>query len=521
MTTKKTSVRAAVRDAQREDKLARVAGGSPLFSGVTNDSFVNFAHKLGMGADNALSTGTYGFNPITRNRILLEWIHRGSWLGGVAVDVIADDMTRKGIEITSEMEPDDMQTIEHAAVNLGIWEQTNETIKWARLYGGSVAVMLVDGQDLRTPLNLETVGPGQFKGLLSLDRWMLDPSLGDLVTEYGPHLGLPKFYTVQQNAPALRGQAIHHSRLAFRMVGVQLPYQQRLTENLWGISVLERLYDRMVSFDSATMGAAQLTFKAYLRTMKIEGFREIVSAGGAALNGLLSYTEMMRRFQGQEGITLIDGKDEFEVQQQGANSFVGDTLLNLGQQISGALQIPLVRLFGQSPAGLNSTGESDLRMYYDGIQQRQETEMRVGIVTTYKLLAQSEGIVLPDDFSIEFNSLWDLDDAEKATVAKSTGEAIGKAMDDGLIGRQTGLKELRQSSRRTGIFTNITQEMIEAADDEVLPPLAETMMEQEHDLKMAKATGKGQDLPGDANDKSGSKRKAKPVANGARRRVNV
>ena len=271
----KQSIKAAVRDAKAEDKRTRTPTVStPTLGAPSADSFVNFAQKLGVGADNALSTGTYGYNPISRNRILLEWIHRGSWLGGVAVDLVADDMTRQGIEFKSEMDPSDENELSSLATGIGLWDSINETVKWGRLYGGSIAVMLIDGQDLRTPLRLETVGKDQFKGLCVLDRWMVEPSLEDLCTDYGPHLGLPNYYRVQTNAPALRGQAVHHSRVAIRMIGIQVPYQQRLTENLWGISVLERLYDRMIAFDSASTGAAQLVYKSYLRTLSIEGMRD-------------------------------------------------------------------------------------------------------------------------------------------------------------------------------------------------------------------------------------------------------
>lgn len=469
----KFSAKAAVQNALREDRKARQTPA--LLGAATADSFVNFAAKLGIGADNLMSQGTYGYNPITRNRLLLEWIHRGSWLGGVAVDLVADDMTRAGIDFKCEMSPEDTGVLERVAQSQGIWETINAVIKWGRLYGGSLGVLLVDGQDLRTPLRMDTVGPGQFKGLIALDRWMVEPSLEDLVTDFGPHLGLPKYYRVTAAAPALKGQAIHYSRVAFRMVGVQLPYQQQLTENMWGISVLERLYDRMVAFDSASTGVAQLIFKSFLRTLSIEGLREIVAAGGAPMEGLMNFVEVMRRYQSIEGITLIDSTDKFEVQGTQAFSGLGDALNQVGQQLSGALQIPLVRLFGQSPAGLNSTGESDLRTFYDHIRQQQRRHLLDGVTKTYKLLAQSSVVQLPPDFGVDFRSLWDLDDVQKADVAGKVGDAVEKAVDGGLIGRQTALKELRQSSRITGVFTNITQETINAADDEVQPPEPEGM----------------------------------------------
>src|ERR1700694_3881990 len=66
----------------------------------TSDSFQNFAAKVGIGTDNQSSASTYGFNPISRNRGLLEWMYRGSWICGKVVDCPADDMTRAGIEMS-------------------------------------------------------------------------------------------------------------------------------------------------------------------------------------------------------------------------------------------------------------------------------------------------------------------------------------------------------------------------------------------------------------------------------------
>jgi hypothetical protein len=79
----------------------------------------------------------------------------------------------------------------------------------------------------------------------------------------------------------------------------------------------------------------------------------------------------MRRFQSQETVTLIDADDEMQIEDTGAMTGLADLLVQLGQQLSGALQTPLVRMFGQSPVGMNSTGESDLRTYYDGIKKDQ------------------------------------------------------------------------------------------------------------------------------------------------------
>ncbi|MCX2699244.1 DUF1073 domain-containing protein [Ochrobactrum chromiisoli] len=431
------------------------------------DSFANFQARLGVSTANLSAGSTYTFNPISRNRVLLENMYRGSWLVGQAVDIVAEDMTRSGISIETTLPPDDTAAINGGMERLCIWQALNDTIKWSRLYGGCIAVVMIDGQNISTPLKIDTVAKDQFKGLMVLDRWLVTPSLDELITDFGPDYGYPKYYTVVADAPGLRAQKIHYSR-CIRLDGVTLPYWQRISENGWGMSVVERLYDRLVAFDSTTQGAAQLVHKAHLRTYSVDGLRDIIGAGGPAYEGLLKQIEMIRLFQSIEGMTLMDMKDKFEAH---SYSFSGlsDVMLQFGQQLSGALQIPLVRLFGQSPAGLNSTGDADIRTYYDMIQSQQESRLRRGIGMVLDLLCRSElGSEPPKGLNYTFTPLWQMTPVEKATVGQVVATAVTQAVDSGIITEQVGLKELRQSSHATGMFSNITDEDINNADTD--PP---------------------------------------------------
>lgn len=436
----------------------------------THDSFQNFMARVGVGTDNLSTYASYGFNPISRNRTLLEWMYRGSWLVGAAVDCVADDMTRAGIEITSSLKPGDIDKLHAAMTRLQVWQRITSTIKWSRLFGGAISVLLIDGQDPSTPLQIDRIARGAFKGILVLDRWMVQPqfSRDGIVTELGPDLGLPKFYEVIAAAPALPQMRIHYSRV-LRFEGYELPYFQKLSENLWGMSVIERLYDRLTAFDSGTQGAAQLLYKAHLRVMSVEGLREIIGTGGKAMEALLQNIQMIRQIQSNESITLIDSNDKFETHQYSFGG-VSDTLLQLGQQISGALQIPLVRLFGQSPAGLNSTGESDLRTYYDGVAKEQEAKERVPVETLIKVTAKSEGIELPPDTTFAFKPLWQLTDEQKANIAKTDTERVLSVREAGLVSDKTALSELKSETRTTGKWNTITDEVIANADDKVPDP---------------------------------------------------
>jgi uncharacterized protein len=434
--------------------------------GRAGDSFQNFEARLGYGTGNQTDGSTYNVNYTSRIRYELDAMYRSSWICGKAVDCVAEDMTKRGIELNSTIEPGNSDELMRLWKELRIWDALCDTIKWARLYGGAIAVLLIDGQSLSTPLRIDTVAKGKFKGLLVLDRWQVTPTLTQLVTDMGPDMGLPMYYDVIGDSMGLKRAHIHYSRV-IRIVGQDLPYWQRITEQLWGQSVIERLFDRLLAFDSTTQGAAQLVYKAHLRTYKVENLRDIIAMGGPALEGLVKQMDFVRRTQSNEGLTLMDTKDEFEAI---AYTFGGldSVLLQFSQQLSGALGIPLTKLFGQSPAGLNSTGESDVRNYYDNCNQEQERRLRVGVGVLLQITHLSKfgrSIDVGSDFT--FRPLWQLTDLEKGTLAATITGAVVSAVQGGVTGQQTGLKELKQSSHITGVWSNISDASITAASDTV------------------------------------------------------
>jgi uncharacterized protein len=447
------------------------------------DGFDNFVSRLGLNNDNALSHGTYVFNYITRNRILLEAAYRGSWIVGRIIDNPAEDMTRAGIDITTVKGEGDIKKIKNAMSRLQIWHSLCLLSKWGDLYGGAIGVVQIKGQRLDTPLDLDRVGKDQFQGIIVYDRWQLNPQLVDVI-DSGPEVGLPAYYDITNNPtsvdptdkPADGIERVHHSR-CIRFVGYDLPYFQAITEMMWGESVLERLFDRLISFDNATMSAASLVDRANLRTVGIDGLREIIAAGGQAYEGLIQMFELMRELQVNEGLTLLDKNDNFQATPY-TFSGLAEMLLQFAQQLSGASGQPLMRLFAQSPSGLNATGDNDMRMYYDNIHARQENKFRNGMEIILKCLWRSTfGKAAPDDLEFDFTPLWQQTPTDKANNAKTNTDTIMAAAE--LTGSACALKELRDSSGDTGLFSNITDKQIaEAEEQDENPPVPDLPVDE-------------------------------------------
>ncbi len=487
------------------------------------DGFANFVAKLGVSPlgenpkQNMLSAGFYEFNLITRNRIQLEAAYRGSWIVGRVVDSVANDMVRAGINITTNDDPENVELAQQALHRLKVWSSTRSTIRWGRLYGGSLGVMQIEGQSLESPLDPESIGKDQFKGLVVYDRWQVYPALDKLINS-GPDIGLPEFYDIvlgaNLNDPSLEpgGQEtnepnqrvrVHHTR-CLRMIGLELPFWQAITEMMWGESVCERMWDRLIEFDTATASVGNLVNRAYLRMVGVDGLREIIAAGGKGQENLVRAFEMMSELQKNEGITLLDKNDEYKAD---TYTFAGlsDVMLQFAQQVSGSAEIPLIILFNQTPTGLNSTGETDIRIYYDSIKAKQEEQLRNFFTTLLKVIWRSlTGHAAPDDLAFTFNPLWQMSAVDRATVSKTTTDTIIEAHEAGLLSASAAMKELKQASDETGLFTHISDEDIQEAENES-PPEPESIVS----TSGAGTPGEGPTSPLDKLKQSQNKSKKK------------
>lgn len=438
----------------------------------TADGYNNFTAKLGGNTANIQTGGSYQPGYISRNRVQLEFAYRSSFLVGAGVDAMADDMTRKGINISSKLKPGQKGKFETFWDDIAVWDEVNNTLKWSRLYGGALLVVLIEGQDMSTPLNLDRIKEGQFRGLMVFDRWMVNPSYYDLITDYGPDFGKPKFYKVVTNQQGIPPWKIHHSRLV-RMEGDSLPFQQAQTENGWGMSVVERIFERIQAFDTATVGTTQLIHKAHLRTYSIDGLRKILATGGDMEAGLMKHMDMIREFQTIEGMTIMDKGDEFQTH---SYSFAGiaDVILRFAEQVSGATGIPLVRLFGQSPSGF-STGDGDLENYYSRVNSLQERRLRRPTRWLLDISWRSLfGEPLPEDFTFDFNKLWEMSDTDRATMASNVTTALATAVRDIGMSPAAALSDLRNMADVIGIGGSITDKDIEDAKSQWEEPESET-----------------------------------------------
>lgn len=429
------------------------------------DAYSNPAANLGVGANNLVQTAGYVMQRFTWDYYTLNILFRDNWIAKAIIEKPANEMIKNGFEIHSELDPDKVTKI------MQVWTQTKsrdrflECLNWSRLYGGCLLIPMIENQeDMSKPLDYDTIMPDSYKGCFTVDRWCgVSPSL-EVVTDISdPEFGQPEYYIVT-SAPMNKAIKIHHSRV-IKMIGRKLPYWEEIAESYWGASELEHVYTELKKRDDTSANISFLIFLANIRVFSMEGLGQAITLGDQdALNKVYQAMQSMNRLMCNTGTFAIDKDDSFTTQQY---SFTGinDVYESFMLDISGAAEIPVDKLFGRSPTGFNN-GEETLQNYYDTIQEKQETYVRGPLEKLIRIITMSALGKIPDDLEIVFNPVRRPSNMEKADLAQKMAQPIYDGFQAGIYGKGTVLRELKQQTPVTNLFSNITDEMIEQADKE-------------------------------------------------------
>lgn len=432
------------------------------------DVFSNALARLGAGTPNLMEGTSYNMARLTRDYGLLNALYREHWIIRRIIDIIPSDMVKNWITLTTEVSPNLLKKMDLELRKTQLIQKIKTGLQWGRLFGGALGVMIVAGQgdDLSKPLDLQMIVPGDFCGLLVFDRWnSIDTSIETVDDIRDPEFGLPKYYTVTDNNTGECAK-VHYSR-ALRFTGDDLPYWESQAEQQWGASVIESVFDELKKRDNVSWNIAQLTFMASLRVLKMGDMGEMLSAADEQTK-----EELYRTIQAQNwlmsnmGMQVIDASDDFQTHQYTFGG-IADVYKQFMIDIAGAANIPATKLFGRSPEGMNATGESDLTNYYDMVAQEQEAKLRPILNKLLPVICMSTFGAVPDDLDFEFDPVSEPSDKDRSDLAKSEAENVVTVFNAGLISQRTALKELKQQGESIGAWTNITDEDIQKASDQV------------------------------------------------------
>ncbi|HBO2606443.1 TPA: DUF1073 domain-containing protein [Pseudomonas aeruginosa] len=376
------------------------------------DKLVNFVANLGTERDKA--AGSF-YAPVVLTDEQLHNAYRGAWFPRKVVDIPAKDATRRWRAWQASKAQ--IEKIEAEEKRLQVQARTMEALIKARLWGGAAIFIGTGETDTSKPLVPERVQAGGIRYLTVMSRRDLSATEQDRDV-MSPNYGKPKAYRLGGSAIE-----IHPSRLVI-FTGADVPDQDLASGNQfgWGDSVLQAVFEAIQQIDSTMANVASLIFEAKVDVIRIPDFMQ-------GMNDKEYEKKLLERFRlaatakGINGCLLLDKEEEYD--SKSANfSTLPDIIDRFLQNGCGAADIPATRMLSQSPAGMNSTGEADLRNYYDRIQSSQELDITPAMSVLDECLVRSALGSRPPEIHYVWNSLWQTTAKERADIGKTTAETI-------------------------------------------------------------------------------------------------
>lgn len=416
----------------------------PLSRGGISDSLVNLVTGMGTGKDKSTAT-QFTFMPMNRQQA--EAAYRGDWVSRKVIDIPAFDSTREWR--TWQADTKDLNAIEELEQTLGLQRKTMGVLSRARLYGGAALVLGVDQGAPEEPLVIEKLGKDCLKFVHLVNRYEITAGVIDWDI-MSPYFGTPSYYERSIPGGATLPIRLHPSRI-IRFVGAEIPDINQ--SDGWGDSVLQIVADAVISLGTVASSMTALIQEAKTDIVKIPELSERIS-NVEYEDKLKTRFAMAQVMKSIYSVLLIDKEEDWSRVEQ---VFTGmpEILQEFMLIVCGAADIPATRFLGQAPKGMNATGDSDTRNYYDRCSTEQRIEIQPKLEPLDKILQISAFGTLPDGMFYNWNPLWQMTELEKAGIAKQQADVmtadVAAALMDPMVLQKARENQLIESGFYPGI----------------------------------------------------------------------
>ena len=397
------------------------------------DGYVNLLNKYGTKQDNSEA---YKFErePVIPD-MLLTGLYEGNGLFSKIIDTPAEEALKHGFDLN--LKSDELNAFVEDALDDLEWEERAATaIKWARLYGGALIVMLIDdGRGLEEPVDWEHIR--SIDELRVYERSIVQPDYASLYQQdYGgkgvgnrvSKFGQPEYYYVSSIYGSFK---VHESRCLVFRNGVLPEQTSNATYLFWGMPEYVRIRRALRETVTAHTDSVKLLERSVQAIYSMKGLASLLTTDDGE-NQVLKRLQLVDTSRGLLNSIAIDSEGEqydFKTFQFSGVKDVIDATCNM---LSALTNIPQTILFGRSPAGMNATGDSDFESYYNFVEKIQRLMLKRNLRTLLDVVFRA-GIASGDvaeepDYKLEFKPLWSLSDTEQATVDQTKAQtALVKA----------------------------------------------------------------------------------------------
>jgi len=312
-----------------------------------------------------------------------------------------------------------------------------EVATWARLYGGALLIAFVDdGLDLDKKLNIEKI-----KKVVSFrvfDRHQVSWTQDDLsIDYYDEHYGEPEYYTIQQqNTLPFR---VHRSRCHL-FQGERIPVHEKVKNQGWDGSILQSVYEAIKNYGTSMNACSEIVQDFIQIILGIDGLADMLRQGNDDL--VMKRSTIIDMTRSVANTIFLDSENENYSKHSSSVSGLPELLDRFVEAVSGATGIPITKLTGRAPSGLNATGEHDAANW-NGIVDSYRRDQIEPAITWITEMLEAQKLwkgARPSTFEWQFPALKVTGEEERAKIRLLAAQADAIYMQNGAIDPITLIK---------------------------------------------------------------------------------
>ena len=465
------------------------------------DGYVNVLNRYGTSKD---TSEHYRFQPEPAvDDTVLSMFYEGNGLFSKIIDSPAEEAIKHGFELEGISDPDIQSFFREAYDELDGDEMFMTSLKWGRLFGGAIAVMMInDGRGVDEPLDWKNIQ--SIDDIRIYDRSLIQPDYSSMFSynpedpfrTRGSRLGMPEYYSVFSKYGNF---TVHESRCLVFQNGILPEKCTNSVYQFWGMPEYVRLKRAIRDAELAYGSGPKMLDRSVQAIYKMKNLADILSTSDGE-DAVLKRLEVIDMARGLLNSITIDSEGEDYDFKQFQFSGVSEIIDKSCAFLSAISSIPQTILFGAGAGGLSTTDDTSMENWYNYVERIQRRMVKKNLRYLFAIIAQA-GVATGElaevpPIKVKFNPLWSMSESEqvqleqqKATI-KSTNAATAKTyVDMGALDPS----EVRNGLARDEQFD--VENILDQYDEEELMAAIEERLEQEAEANAPEGEEGGAENP--------------------------
>ena len=350
----------------------------------------------------------------------LSAFYEGNGLFAKIIDAPAEEAVKNGFTVEGISHKATEDLYRAALDNLKFEEVFSTAIKWARVFGGALAVMLInDGRGIDEPLDWNKIL--SVDEIVVYDRSVVQPDTSTMFTysaqnpfKMRTRSGMPEYFTVYSEHGTFK---VHESRCLFFQNGKLPENCSNANYRLWGAPEYLRIRKAVESVEISNSAGVRMLSRAIQAVYKVKDLSALLATADGE-DAVLRRIQAIDLARGLLNTVVIDSEGEDYDFKNFSLSGVGEVISQSFTFLSAVSGIPRKILTGMTATGLKNTDNTSMEVYYNLVERIQalmiKKNLRYLLAVIFQAGKNRGEIPGVPPIKIRFHSLWSMSALEEA-----------------------------------------------------------------------------------------------------------